>query len=200
MNEQETIPKMTDHLLTDDQSEELMELFKLGIGDAKGHFGVPTNSCRAANVNFTVYENDALNHINEEELCAHFQLMIEESGNEGYGETVAEGAHLSIEAGKDGYLHLVSIQLLVKGQGIGSRIVNWLEKIAKSNGFKGVLIRATQSENMNKLVINKGYIPVHTTTEERIEFGKLQGFIYNSSNDIKTDSNGNIFGYYCLTF
>jgi len=202
MNKLELAWKEPFYIFHDEHFTELMEIFKEGVGDVKGHFGFGRPHYQFLDLNFSVYEDDALNDLTKEELEAHYEQMIEESGNEFYGEVVRGefSTHISFEVGNDDYLHLISIKLLEKGKGVGTRMVAWLEEYAKSQGFKGVLIRSTESEVMNHLAVKRGYVPVYNTVEERIAFGKQQGFRYDPNAVIKYDSKGHIFGYYQLTF
>ena len=190
------------YIFPDEHFTELMEIFKGAVGDVIGHFGFGRPEYRFLDLHFSVYEKDELNHMTADEVNAHYERMIEETGNEWFGEIVRPdlNAHISFEVGNDDYLHLISIKLLEKGKGVGTRMVAWLEAYAKAQGFKGVLIRATESEIMNHLAVKRGYVPVYNTVEERIAFGKQQGFRYDPNAVIKYDSNGHIFGYYQLTF
>lgn len=181
----------------------LVEIFKDAIGDKKGHIGFGRPKFRFLDVHYTVYEKDELNHMTKQELKEYYDRMIEESGNEMYGETVLSeyNSHMSFEVGwEDDCLHLISINLFTKGKGIGTDMVAWLENYAKEQGFKGVVIRSTESEAMNHIAVKRGYVPVYTTIEERIEFGKKQGFRYDPNAEIEYDANGHLFGYYQLTF
>lgn len=140
----------------------------------------------------TVYEDENYNKMTDKELDALFLTLDE---NEGITINSKYNSHLTLEVGNDSFLHLISIEVFQKGKGFGNRVLEFLEYYSKENNYEGLLIRSTESVEMNTLCVRRGYVPIYSTIEERIEFGKKHGFRYRQ-HELEYDKNGNLFGYW----
>lgn len=146
-----------------------------------------------------VYENEILNHFSKEDWEKYIKEFEAETGCEFSGELLDEryNAHLTISITKynnESYIGLNCIEVGLKHSGYGSRILDWLEKYAKENNFKGVIIRYTQSKEMNLLALKKDYKAILTEGDEYLLFNKENNTRLNGK--WRYDENNNIFGYY----
>ena len=153
--------------------KEVFDILKESVKE-KPYFQETIFNEKCVGISQCVYQNESLNHFSEEDWKKYIKEFEEETGFEFSGETLDKRykAHLTISITKynnESYIGLNCIEVGLKHNGYGSRILSWLEEYAKNNNFKGVIIRYTQSKEMNLLALKKGYKAILTEGDEYLQ-------------------------------
>lgn len=178
--------------------KEIFDILKDSVKE-KPYFREYVYDEKCVGISQIVYEDDKFNHFSEEDWEKYEREFEEETGMEYCGETLDKRyqAVLTVSITKyngESYMGLNCIEVGTKHSGYGSRILTWLEEYAKKKHFKGVIIRYTESKEMNLLALKKGYRPILTDGDEYLLFNKENNI--RLKGDWKYDENNNVFGYY----